>query len=218
MDDIGLIEYFECDQRPTFILDLTEAAPEDKPSWRYAFCNSSLRSLTNLRNTVLGIPSICSTLDGQDEKSHAAFRAWSTSFRPLAAPLLGPPQGCVYCGLLWSRTTIRDRWRIISGIEFNEPENASPTKSSPRQRRIRATLKAKEGDAAYDELESQALRRTSIPQSHWTDILPSSRHTIFFEAFDWSATLLGPLEEWHPDLRKITCFLMSDSRPACVLW
>ena len=222
LEAIGLIELLETDQRPTFVLDLEIVANQDDCHLSSVFCNCSLRSLTNLQNAVLGTARIHSILDGQDRKKHSEFKSWSTTLYPQSSPTIGPPAGFLYSGLLWSRVTVRKRWRIISGLAFNQPEIITAINMSPRkrvfERKVPLSLNLARNQNAAPGPMSQLFVRQTAPQGMWTDILPLSHHTELFKAIDWSATALGNLESWPRHLRKMTCFLMADSRPSCILW
>ena len=55
----------------------------------------------------------------------------------------------------------------------------------------------------------------------WTR-LPSSaplpRHIQFARSIDWSATSLGPMSEWHADLRGMCNLIMASPHPAAMYW
>jgi hypothetical protein len=52
----------------------------------------------------------------------------------------------------------------------------------------------------------------------WTEYLPQTPHIQFFRSVNWSATLVGPIDDWDPVLRQATYQLMADSRPATLYW
>ncbi len=209
LSDIGMIELLECDSRPTFILDLEQTQdPYDKPL-RIVFSNASLHRLPRILDPAQmrrDIPA-----DAWELGQYPQFKEWASS--PLTYDHLadGYTTPFEYQNLSWTSSTLRKRWRIISGSAIGLKDPSPP--AGP-QRDVRGTTTASR--APWVRKENGKLQAGIY--STWVDDLPISEHVQFFKSTDWSATALGPLDTWSGCLRQMTSFLMSDSRAACMFW
>lgn len=52
----------------------------------------------------------------------------------------------------------------------------------------------------------------------WTDSLPRSDHVNLFKSVDWTATSIGPIQEWPTALRIHIQMMFVDPRPVCIYW
>lgn len=126
LDSLSIKEVLDADSRPTFIIDLD---PDD-PSCRVTntivpvFCNAALRLHERLLDAVLGHVSTgnvgTDTLaqsppDTENSVSHRGFCDWVTSVTPHDDSKDVFPLSSKYENLLWTGSTVRKRWRIISG-------------------------------------------------------------------------------------------------------
>lgn len=109
LKSVELLEYFEQDVRPTFIVDLTAPGALKTPSLRPAFNNAALRSFKSLQDAILGRG------EGETAK-YAEFKVWV-----LGGSLFGSvhPQCLLYGGFQWTRSIVRKRWSIVSGSDFS---------------------------------------------------------------------------------------------------
>jgi len=57
-----------------------------------------------------------------------------------------------------------------------------------------------------------------LSSNDWSANLPATAHVQFFRATDWSATPLGPINQWSLALRIHVFTVFADSHPACVYW
>ena len=202
---IGIIELLECDSRPSFILDLERTQDPLNGHLHKVFCNESL----------LRLPHIFGSAEHTELEQCLQFKKWATGVpedRHVAQSYTVPFQ---YHELLWTTSTLRKRWRIISGSPIGLKDTSTASLASPSAGTVREVNDGTSVDRNAREEDEKI--QTSV-HSTWIDDLPVNEHVQFFKSKDWSATALGPLESWSACLRQMTGFLMSDSRAACIFW
>lgn len=214
LGDIGMIELLECDSRPTFILDLNRTQYPYDDRLDTAFSNVALQRLPRvLRPAQEGRDTV---VEDDALEQFSLFKDWATSSSTHGHTAEGYAISFEYKNLLWTGSTLRKRWRIISGsaIGLYTPAGTPPSPPTGLQ---------KESNGM--SIRSMNIRRqkengnfeTGIHPT-WVDDLPMSEHVQLFKSTNWSATALGPLETWSSCLRQMTRFLMSDSRAASMFW
>ncbi len=115
LDGLSLREIMDCDSRPTLILDLDpDYIVSDKHAIRPIFCNAALRQHEQLLDNIMGVPS--NILDPEsDATTFDQFRTWATGISRHNGSKDIFPLTLEYRNLLWTGSTVRSRWRIISG-------------------------------------------------------------------------------------------------------
>lgn len=219
--DIGIVELLEQDGRPTFILDQNEDKEPDNIHLRPVFCNASLRSVTYLQDIVTGKAVADSHRSLYEPNKYSDFREWASCLPEHDNLVDGYLPNFPYNGLIWSCTTLRRRWRILSGSGVSHSPGLDTAKAKRHPPPAAASVSVKPKTIRSSNVGEHApedLYSGRIPQQSWTDVWPQNRHTDLFKAFDWSQTPLGPLSSWSPYLRRMTCFLMADSRPSSMYW
>ena len=213
LSDIGMIELLECDSRPTFILDLEEAQHASDEVLHTVFSNASLKRLPRILYPahVKG-----DVLLGDDElEQYLDFKEWATrspTYRQTAEGFTNPYS---YQDILWTCSTLRKRWRIISGSTIGPKDTSAGivTGHTSGSQKDRQGV----GNALRNTQEEKGKLQAGLHPA-WVDELPSSEHTKLFKNTNWAATALGCLENWSSCLRQMTRLLMSDSRAAAVFW
>ncbi|KAF1972904.1 aerobic respiration control sensor protein arcB [Bimuria novae-zelandiae CBS 107.79] len=194
---VSFQEILDQDPRPTFVLDLDSDLLDyghNKQRVRPIFCNAALRLHDRLldritsSNTVFGVTASDQTLFNR-------FRSWATSVSKFDDSRDVFPQTFLYEGLLWTGSTARQRWRLISGMQWhNVARNPEPelfglgphseatligdAPKDPTEQPLRsvdepmATVIAKEPPRATLETEAELdFRRVSF-----TPTYPETRH------------------------------------------
>ena len=118
-DTIPLREVLDANSHPTFVLDLdpdlaVEHLPDESAKISPIYCNEALRLHERLREAVLS---------GKSEEESSAdnattfdqFKAWAYSVTAHDVSKDVFPVAFVYNNLLWTGSTVRKRWRIITG-------------------------------------------------------------------------------------------------------
>ena len=213
--DIGIIELLECDTRPTIILDLQRLQDSSDALLHPVFSNLALKRLPpGADPTQL---TWHASTDHDEWELYADFRRWATSSPTYGHTIDVHTTPFCYRNLLWTCSTLRKRWRIISGSPTglkDTPTGSFPSLPDGSQKGGRDMSTASTGPRAEKEKGKSEI--SMYPA--WVNQLPTSEHTQFFKSMDWSTTALGPLETWPDSLRQMTRLLMSDSRAAALFW
>lgn len=115
LDSLSLKEILDQDSRPTLVLDLDpDYVFGDKRAIRPIFSNFALRQHHQLLDNVTGTPDEDGKSD-DDAKSYLKFYDWATGVSRFNDAKEIFPITFQYRNLLWTASTIRQRWRIISG-------------------------------------------------------------------------------------------------------
>ena len=213
--DIGIIELLEYDTRPTIILDLQRPQHSNDEPLHPLFSNPSFKRLPPILDPAQLTRH--APADHDDLELYANFKRWATSSTTHGHTTDGYTAPFCYRNLSWTCSTLRKRWRIISGSATGlKDTSAGLLLSLPggSQKGGQDMSTASTGLRAQKEKsKSQASMYAT-----WVNQLPTSEHIQFFKSVDWSATALGPLETWSDSLRQMTRLLMSDSRAAALFW
>ncbi|KAM3069164.1 hypothetical protein ACMFMG_010684 [Clarireedia jacksonii] len=240
LSNIGILDFFDLDERPVIILDFENA---ERPSVAYT-------------NPRLGELRLCEKDDGKSSYSqiHAendfdSFLEWITrvSDNPQTTTLL-------YKGIKWTAQTLRNRWRVIIGIMIaevreqigvaDEPpkklgnfEKMPPTPKTEQyslctasqlhlephiHQRDTGILTPPTQEALLFKEKSEEKSEDKTPGPIMRDIFDPltksnlSPHICFFLDYDWAATELGPFSSWPGELRRMCNHVMVDPRPAAL--
>lgn len=122
LQGIGVIEFLEQDERPTFLIDLDNAANAIRAGLHILYYNASLRTA----HEVLELLTV-EQEDASSETEFGRFKSW----------ILTPPKSRgqedfsamhVYSGINWTSSTIRRRYRFVSAhTSTSRQRSASPT-------------------------------------------------------------------------------------------
>lgn len=124
---VGIEELLELDDRPTFIINLTEPSNYKPGPLQVAFANSSLRSYTGLLNMIVGNPSE-ESLGLAVTTTLLDFKAWTVSFVKNDESLDVCLPSFLFAGINWTCSTLRKRFRVFSG---SPPQGSSSLSSNP---------------------------------------------------------------------------------------
>jgi hypothetical protein len=146
LDNLSLKEILDQDSRPTFVIDLD-------PDYivghtiRPIFCNAALRQHTQLLDSITGAAVQNDDADVHDVEGqagatyHKEFVDWATGISKLDDSKDIFPLSLQHRDLLWTGSTIRSRWRIISGNALFQtsdiPKEALDSASSTKSRQLR---------------------------------------------------------------------------------
>jgi len=119
LNAIGIRELLEHDSRPTFIIDLDpDLVAKDRPaSLVPVFCNAALRTYEALIDVVCGYAPV-ESLNVPANVSYDEFRTWAMSVTEFDDSRDVFPQSFFFGGKLWTGSTLRKRWRFISGNHY----------------------------------------------------------------------------------------------------
>jgi hypothetical protein len=113
---LDITEILDQDSRPTFVIDLDpdEDAPNGSNTILPIYSNSALRLHERLSDAIVG-KDILQIPTDKSESTFNEFRSWATSTTPHDDSKDVYPLSCLYAHMLWTGSTIRRRWRLISG-------------------------------------------------------------------------------------------------------
>jgi len=149
LGNIGITELLEQDERPTFIVDLGDAANFTASALRIVFANLALRSIAGLLGTVAGTiesPSVSQTFP--------AFKAWLLGAAANGESLDVCLPSFLQGPFSWSCSTLRKRYRIAAatlvvlppptplGAPHADDARTSPRTVGPRPERRNHVLSA----------------------------------------------------------------------------
>ena len=205
LGNIGITELLECDSRPSFILDLEQTQDPLNEHLQKIFCNKALLSL----------PQIFGSAAHTELEQCLQFKKWATAVPEDLHVTQSHTAPFQHHELMWTMSTLRKRWRIISGSPIGLKDTSAASLPSPSAGTVR---KVSDGTRVDSSARREDGKIHASLHSTWVDDLPINEHVQFFKSKDWSATALGPLETWSACLRQMTSLLMSDSRAACIFW
>ncbi|MCJ1402801.1 hypothetical protein MMC11_006022 [Xylographa trunciseda] len=127
LGQVGVEEFLELDERPTFIIDLENQANYKPGPMRLAYVNLSLRGYRGLLNLIAGnatedSPGLAVTT------TFPEFKAWAMSFVKDNQSLDVCLPSFLFAGINWTCSTLRKRFRIING---SSPQAPSSVGSNP---------------------------------------------------------------------------------------
>ncbi|GAB7350822.1 hypothetical protein MBLNU459_g1357t1 [Dothideomycetes sp. NU459] len=141
-DGIGIREVLDADSRPTFVIDLDPDVEltVNKAALSPIFGNASLRTYERLWDT---------------------FKTWAVSRTSFDDSGDIYPSTYVFFGMLWTGSTVRKRWRLISGNRSYQLSNgaASDLSSGP-------PIETAQALSLQPSPEKMEKRRRLTPRSH----------------------------------------------------
>ena len=119
LSQVGVIELLEQDERPTFILDLSDQHNFEPGPLRILYANVSLKAMPHILERITGIaghesPGLTVTTVFSD------FKAWAMSFVKDRESLDVTLPSFFYAGATWTTCSLRKRFRLIKGSPGSE--------------------------------------------------------------------------------------------------
>ncbi|KAL2198912.1 hypothetical protein P885DRAFT_30977 [Corynascus similis CBS 632.67] len=128
LQGIGVIELLEEDERPTFIIDLSDPANSQPGPLHLLYANVALRTAPGLLELLQHPPE----QSGQCPK-FSEFKSWALSSVQERTDPNASLSFSTYAGLPWTCSTLRRRFRIIRGYQhtfFDTPTSLNQTQES----------------------------------------------------------------------------------------
>lgn len=115
LNQVGIVELLEQDERPTFILDLSDHASFEPGALKFIFANASLKASKGLLGTISGAvvhasPAFAATT------GFSEFKAWCVSYTKdyEAMDVALPSYTCA--GFVWTCCSLRRRFRVFKAV------------------------------------------------------------------------------------------------------
>ncbi|KOS18942.1 Histidine protein kinase NIK1 [Escovopsis weberi] len=125
LQDIGVLELLENDDRPTFLIDLSNPQNANHPGLPVVYSNATLRTAQGLQHLL--------TPEQDDAAKPASvspefelFKSWVMTPPDPTETSEPPAQSFQYGGIPWVSTTLRRRFRFVSGSGVYRPRSPSP--------------------------------------------------------------------------------------------
>lgn len=230
---LSIAEFLTSDPRPTFVVELDGPENKSLSSPAIIYFNPALH-----RNATLS-----AVISELSRNRHAETWRWVTAHtKPVAE------SSKLHVGVYWTRTTIQDRWVVVSGnAQAPDTRQHSPLSPLPTPPQDAKDFLPKSimtgGREAYDtglplqitpdeeprtielvpaggSIDTQGRRDDSVDQE-WTVSTSGADEEPFFKiitAYDWASTPLGPHHTWSPQLQHAVNQIMVDSRCLAVYW
>ncbi|KAL6413602.1 sensory transduction histidine kinase [Ilyonectria robusta] len=244
LQGVGVIEFLEQDDRPTFLIDLDNSANASRAGLHILYYNASLRGAHEVLQSL--------TVDQEDaspDTDFGRFKSWIMQPTKAQGSSDAGQVSHVYAGITWTFSSLRKRFRFISGHgSFASAPPASPmAPPSPEIPAIPDTeiidapdyfsragnydadsgaveVVMGQGDSRLhpDEFTNQVFQSQPAKSIFdWTripitDSLPE--HIKFARSVDWASTPLGPIDDWPADLRTMSNMVMGSPHPAAMYW
>ena len=170
LNQIGVIEVLEQDERLTFILDMADQANFEPGPLRIIYANTSLRSAIGVFDRVTGIaghdsPALTPTTAFSD------FKAWATSYVKDHECLDVSLPTFAFAKALWTCSTLRKSLRLFRGysnslhVNFGSKSPSVGFSSSSSAAREKV-FKPKQAGTVEDEPQDYFGSAATSPRSH----------------------------------------------------
>lgn len=157
LEEIGLSEFLDIDQRPIFIIDLSDSVNQIDASIKIVRSNHAFKD-RGLEDTIHS----CSS----------DFKAWITSWKPEEEKNRIPFS---YSELKWTSYTLRQKWRFVCGDEAFERQTApaSPLNYPTLSRYVLSWCSRVVSEVSAGPLESVRGLMLRQKLSPWRTLSPS---------------------------------------------
>lgn len=119
LHQFGITELLDQDDRPTFVIDLLDGIYSTSESLPVVFVNNALASCGALLDAVLGRSDDPSS-NPLVPRSTQTFREWVLTESINGEALSGPLPAFVQGAVSWSASTLRNRYRVVSGTLLSD--------------------------------------------------------------------------------------------------
>ncbi|KAF1988817.1 aerobic respiration control sensor protein arcB [Aulographum hederae CBS 113979] len=179
---IGIDEILDQNSRPTFVIDLDpdDERPNHTDGLLPIFCNSALRLHERLFDAVVtktdGLPT------EQERSYYQDFKTWATGVTKFDDSKDVFPLSYMYSDMLWTGSTVRKRWRLISGsllwganIPLRNLSSGPPSEISTGGIRVEQSSEKYNADVVATRKRSFAQTESSLPTAKSTTLVASEQ-------------------------------------------
>lgn len=196
----AILELFQADPRPTFIVELPQ---EGAATTAVRFSNAALEADPSLHDAILDV---VLNREGQ-------FWAWLQD-QPDAKGHYEPKNSTTYLDHFWTRTIFRSRYVIVSSNEQRRPNTPQRPKIRHNDR-SHTLLRVPAADSGAGSAHESEGEEFTVP-----GLTPEQEEpfVLTVNSSDWSSTPLGPMTEWPVQLHQTFNQILADSRPIVLYW
>lgn len=214
LDALRIREILDADSRPTFVLDLDpdENLPPDAVEGHAilpVFCNASLRLHEQLFDAHIGLDAQ-GLVTAKQETPYVEFKRWASGVTPHDDSKDVFPLAFLYGNMLWTGSTVRRRWRLISGnhlwradVPLGDLSSRTPLEVATGGAKVEQALKTPEhaiepvpkAQSVHENVQPVGLEggtvtavatTAAVPAS--TDLVPSKQDTRRSEPYYFPKT------------------------------
>ncbi|KAK0745801.1 hypothetical protein B0T18DRAFT_437960 [Schizothecium vesticola] len=131
LHDIGLVDYLDQDTRPAFVVDLFDSSDAEPGPLRLVYLNPSLRAARELVDQLSA-----DTSDPDHSADSARFKAWAIAGTSMWDSPDALPLSLEYGGIAWTASTVKKRFRVVSGNTNLPPIAPASSNFTPRTQEV----------------------------------------------------------------------------------
>ncbi|UKZ75397.1 hypothetical protein TrVFT333_003082 [Trichoderma virens FT-333] len=161
LQGVGVLELLEHDDRPTFLVDLANPANTNRPGLLIVYYNASLRAAESIHSLLSPDQEDPATPDPMDDFND--FKSWVLANG--VDSLDSPSSTYEYRGITWVSTTLRRRFRFISGnITYHATRPVSPMRMMDEEEEEEEEAPMSGQDGCGDCLSTPVTPAGDIPE------------------------------------------------------
>ncbi|KAI9731534.1 MAG: hypothetical protein M1834_004654 [Cirrosporium novae-zelandiae] len=199
LSQIGAIELLECDERPIFVVDLSNSVSYLQDTLSVLFANAAFRGRTEVVDAICGK----FTTDTPELTAFTDFKTWVLNLAKNHVPMSSILPTFHFAGVTWTASTLRKRFRVISGnhgspnVTFRSPSGLTTLSPHPNYQENEENI----GKFRYDEVIAEEpadyFGDAPVPQSASTTPPGSCRPMTDLEK-DGSVDCQAPRDVFNP--------------------
>ncbi|ROT37611.1 virulence sensor protein bvgS [Sodiomyces alkalinus F11] len=206
--NIGVADLLESDPRPTFVVALPSSSSPATPA-ELVYSNPALTRASGLLDKLLS----SSELEEED------FWKWISTIDGSV------PHSCSHHSAYWTKNVLHSTWVVVSCNLASPPMDISRLcLDSPRDylgmlQNHSSAPPTPAAEVGLDYEKPKPTRVASEPEFKLPDL--SSEQNTFLdvvENVDWSATSLGPMDNWPPYIQQTYSQILCNSQPSAIYW
>jgi hypothetical protein len=159
---VGVIEFLDQDERPTFIIDLMDPSNFGLGPLKVAWRNAALRAAAGVDELI--------SKSAEDSVDFSRFKAWIVSFVKDKRSMDVCLPSLSYGGINWTCSTVRNRFRFISGN--NAAVSITPTSPAPIARASSILEQRSHGQSASRDTHTPGRERALSDLDYFGDAEP----------------------------------------------
>lgn len=167
LQGLSVIDLIEADERPTFIIDLSNSSNFGPGPLNLLFVNAAVRASQQIRDLV--------SQSTESSSEFSRFKSWAVSFVKHKTPMDVCMPSLSYGGMIWTCSTLANRFRFISGSA--SAVSITPTSPVPRARATSILEQRSRGLTPTHETSGSGRERALSDLGYFGDAQPESTLT-----------------------------------------
>lgn len=164
LQGLSVIDLIEADERPTFIIDLSNSSNFGPGPLILLFVNAAVRASQQIHELV--------SQSTEHSSEFSRFKSWAVSFVKNKTPMDVCMPSLSYGGMIWTCSTLANRFRFISGSA--SAVSITPTSPVPRARATSILEQRSRGLTPTHESSGSGRERALSDLDYFGDAEPDS--------------------------------------------